>query len=295
MIIAGSIALGLVVALVSWVNLAAYIVKRVVPTDATYAAIAESSQRLTGTDMQFPDVECTPAEWRSDITYKERYAERVFACLDEMWRPAVDGERLDGDLVAPHIDMRLEGDDAPAVCGDGSDAYGASFYCVDNRTIRIWTYEGFNELDLVRVATHEYGHHLQQAMGIESRLSSLVAQESDPYQAILLTRRLEAQAECLSGFSSNHIWPDLAEMSVEEDDIDVGGEDPGDTHPNQANNRMWFNRGMEQGLSSCDTWSAPESEVRGTRQLSVDSIRAVGKANPGRDWSNPPDAVIVSR
>ncbi|OYD60982.1 hypothetical protein [Rhodococcus sp. OK302] len=152
--------LGLVVVLVIGVNLVACIVKRVLPT---YAAVAESSQGLTDTDMQFPDSECTPAEWRSDIAYQERYAEGVFACLDEMWRPAVGGEQLESDLVAPHVDMRLEGDDAPAVCGGGSDAYGASFYCVRNRTIRIWTYEGFNELDLVRVATHEYGHHLQEA------------------------------------------------------------------------------------------------------------------------------------
>ncbi|NMM83025.1 hypothetical protein B2J88_01350 [Rhodococcus sp. SRB_17] len=250
--------LGAVVVLVIGVNLAAYVVKRVLPT---YAAVTESSQRLTATDMHFPDSECTPAEWRADITYQKRYAEGVIACLDEMWRPAVDAERKEGNLSTPHVDMRLEGDDAPVICGEDADDE-TSFYCGRNLTIRIWTYEGFNELDLVRVATHEYGHHLQQAMGIESRLTSLRAQKSDHYEAMLLTKRYEAQAECLSGFSANHVWPDLAEMSVEEDDIDIGGEDPGDTHPRQANNRMWFNRGMQEGLSSCDTWSAPESEVR---------------------------------
>ncbi|MCD2104338.1 hypothetical protein O4214_05320 [Rhodococcus erythropolis] len=40
------------------------------------------------------------------------------------------------------------------------------------------------------------------------------------------------------------------------------GEGAEDTHPSQANNRMWFDRGMQEGLSSCDTWSAPESEIR---------------------------------
>lgn len=259
-IVAGSTALGLVVAAVIGVSLAAYSVKRALLP--TYSAIAESSQLLTATDTPFPDSDCTPAEWRGDITYQQRYAEGLFACLDEMWRPTVDGERGEGALVTPLLDMRLEGDDAPVICGEGADAYGTSFYCGGTRTIRIWTYDSFNELDLVRVATHEYGHHLQQTMGIESRLSSLRGRENDHYQAILLTKRYEAQAECLSGFSSHHIRSDLAELSVQEDDIDVPGEDPEDTHPSQANNRLWFNRGMHEGLSSCDTWSAPESEVR---------------------------------
>lgn len=35
-----------------------------------------------------------------------------------------------------------------------------------------------------------------------------------------------------------------------EDDIDIPGEDPEDTHPSQAINRMWFDRRMQEGLSS---------------------------------------------
>jgi predicted metalloprotease len=90
----------------------------------------------------------------------------------------------------------------------------------------------------------------------------LAAQENDHREVMLMTKRLEAQAECLSGVSANHILPYLAELSVQEDDINIPGEDPEDTHPSQANNRMWFNRGMQEGLSSCDAWNAPESEIR---------------------------------
>ncbi|MDZ7917506.1 MAG: neutral zinc metallopeptidase [Rhodococcus sp. (in: high G+C Gram-positive bacteria)] len=258
-IIVTATAVGLVVVLVVGVNLAASVVKRVLPS---YEAVAETSQRLTDTDMQFPEIDCTPVEWRGDITRQKRYAEGVMACLDEMWSPAVDGELRGGNLVTPHVDMRLEGDDAPILCGEGADVYGISFYCPRNQTIRIWTYDSFNELDLVRVATHEYGHHLQEAMGIESQLSSLAAWENDHREVMLMTKRLEAQAECLSGVSANHILPYLAELSVQEDDINIPGEDPEDTHPSQANNRMWFNRGMQEGLSSCDTWSAPQSEIQ---------------------------------
>lgn len=258
-IIVTSTALGLVVVLFIGVNVAASFARRVLPS---YAAVSETSQRLTDTDTQFPEVDCTPVEWRGDITRQKRYAEGLMSCLDEMWSPVVDKELDGGNLVTPHVDMRFYGDDAPVLCGEGAEEYGVSFYCSRNRTIRMWTYDGFSELDLVRVATHEYGHHLQEAMGLHSQLSLLSRLEEDPWEVMLWTKRLEAQAECLSGFSANHILPYHAEESVVEDDIDIPGEDPEDSHPSQANNRMWFDSGMQEGLSSCDTWSAPESEIR---------------------------------
>ncbi|MCD2104337.1 hypothetical protein O4214_05315 [Rhodococcus erythropolis] len=71
-IIVTSTVLGLVVMLVIGVNVAASFVKRVLPS---YAAVSETSQRLTDTDLQFPQIDCTPVEWRGDITRQKRYAE----------------------------------------------------------------------------------------------------------------------------------------------------------------------------------------------------------------------------
>ncbi|WP_232253046.1 hypothetical protein [Rhodococcus erythropolis] len=132
-IIVTSTALGLVVVLVIGVNVAASFARRVLPS---YAAVSETSQRLTDTDTQFPEVDCTPVEWRGDITRQKRYAEGLMSCLDEMWSPVVDKELDGGNLVTPHVDMRFYGDDAPILCGEGAEEYGVSFYCSRNRTIR---------------------------------------------------------------------------------------------------------------------------------------------------------------
>ncbi len=53
------------------------------------------------------------------------------------------------------------------------------------------------------IVAHEYGHHLQNILGIERRVRSM--QQQNPSQANELSVRMELQADCLAG-----VWGALA-------------------------------------------------------------------------------------
>jgi predicted metalloprotease len=124
------------------------------------------------------------------------------------------------------------------------------------------------------VVAHEVGHHVQNLMGISTRMREL--QQRDPGAANELSVRLELQADCFAG-----IWAHDANQAsnfLEPGDIEEGlgaasaiGDDTlqrnagqavvpdAFTHGSSEQRIRWFTTGFRSGsLEACDTFKAAD-------------------------------------
>ena len=170
-------------------------------------------------------------------------------------------------------------------CGTAQAATGP-FYCPADEKVYIdlgfWDELGRlggSTADFAQayVIAHELGHHVQNLLGIESRVRHLEGQE--PSQRNHLSVDLELQADCFAG-----VWAHSTEQRniVHEADINAGlkaaaavGDDhiqkmtrgtispESFTHGTSAQRQIWFRRGLDDGtVASCNTFKtggqAPE-------------------------------------
>ena len=161
-------------------------------------------------------------------------------------------------------------------CGPASAATGP-FYCTLDRKIYI-DLGFFNQLsqrfgapgDFAQayVIAHEYGHHVQNLLGINRR----VRETSNPANRNELSIRAELQADCFAGvWGHSAFQQDLLEPGDVEEGIGAA-EAVGDdriqatttgrvnpeswTHGSSDQRREWFLRGFESGdPNTCDTFS----------------------------------------
>jgi predicted metalloprotease len=166
-------------------------------------------------------------------------------------------------------------------CGQASSATGP-FYCpLDQKAYVDLTF--FNQLDKqfgapgdfaqAYVLGHEYGHLIQQQLGIEQEVRD--QSQSNPGDANELSVRLELQADCFAGLWGRSLY----EQGVLEDgDLEEGitaAEAVGDdriqqntqgridpesfTHGTSEQRRTWFRKGYDSGdISECDTFAVDE-------------------------------------
>jgi hypothetical protein len=124
------------------------------------------------------------------------------------------------------------------------------------------------------VIAHEVGHHVQNLLGIMSRVQGLQRRANSQQQANTLSVRVELQADCLAGIWANHAHRER--NILEQGDVEGGlnaaaqiGDDrmqkraqgyvvpDGFTHGSAEQRVRWFRRGIESGnLQQCDTFSA---------------------------------------
>ena len=120
------------------------------------------------------------------------------------------------------------------------------------------------------IVAHEYGHHLQNVLGISDQVRQL--EQQNPSQANAYSVRLELQADCLAG-----VWAHDAEArgQLETGDLEEalnaaaavgddriqqqsgGGVNPESfTHGTSEQRQTWFRRGYTTGSSDqCDTFA----------------------------------------
>jgi uncharacterized protein len=167
-------------------------------------------------------------------------------------------------------------------CGSASSATGP-FYCPADQKV-YFDLGFFDELssrfgapgDFAQayVMAHEYGHHVQDALGIMAKVQS----QQTSSNANDLSIRMELQADCLAGVWAHSIWtsPDQSDVqSITEADVreaigaaQAVGDDriqeqatgrinPENwTHGSADQRARWFNTGFRQGNSeACDTFA----------------------------------------
>ena len=168
-------------------------------------------------------------------------------------------------------------------CGQGQAAMGP-FYCPPDQKVYIDLefYETLkNKLgapgDFAQayVIAHEVGHHVQNLLGITTKMDQMRGRVSQTeYNA--LSVRLELQADCFAGVWANHAQ--AARQLLEQGDVEEamnaaakigddalqragGGQVVPDsfTHGTSAQRQRWFNMGLNNGsVKRCDTFSASQ-------------------------------------
>jgi uncharacterized protein len=172
-----------------------------------------------------------------------------------------------------------------SACGYASAAMGP-FYCPPDQKVYI-------DLDFYRdlrsrfaapgdfaqayVIAHEVGHHVQNLLGIEQKVSEARARMSET-DANALSVRVELQADCFAGIWAHQIEANDKSLRLEPGDIEEGltaasaiGDDrlqsettgrvvpDSFTHGSSAQRVRWFQRGLDTGdLEACDTFNAQQ-------------------------------------
>lgn len=172
-------------------------------------------------------------------------------------------------------------DAVQSACGFAQAASGP-FYCPRDEKVYIdlgffrelqSRHQAPGDFAQAYVIAHEIGHHVQNQLGILSKVNSLQQRVSER-EANQLSVRLELQADCLAG-----VWAHHAERSrqiLEQGDIEEAlnaasqiGDDTlqskakgyvvpdAFTHGSSAQRVRWFEQGIRSGsIAQCDTFSA---------------------------------------
>ena len=207
------------------------------------------------------------------------FVSTVLADTDDVWKDVFT--KGGGTYVEPKL-VLFRGTTATA-CGQGQAAMGP-FYCPADQKVYIdlGFYETLkNQLgapgDFAQayVIAHEVGHHVQNLMGITSKMEQMRGRVSQTeYNA--LSVRLELQADCFSGVWANHAQ--AARQLLEQGDVEEamnaaakigddalqrsgGGQVVPDsfTHGTSAQRQRWFNLGLNNGsVKRCDTFAASQ-------------------------------------
>ncbi|HLU75685.1 MAG TPA: neutral zinc metallopeptidase [Nonomuraea sp.] len=206
-----------------------------------------------------------PAITQGGIPRTREYLTAAVACLDKSWKAHFAAGRR--PFRKPQV--RFYEEPELRVCGVPWPEGAAAFYCTDRRVLVFplsgdWI-ENRTDLYPLKVAAHEYGHHLQSLTGIRRHYEARV--KANPRRHAELGRRYELQADCLSGVFLGAVWRSLDRTG---DDwtalLDVtrasGDDDERRSHGKGANRVRWLKRGYQAvSPAACDTWSAPSSAV----------------------------------
>jgi predicted metalloprotease len=209
------------------------------------------------------------------ICSRNAYATESCAALDSLnqtWEPLFAKANVKFEQPTLHF---YQGG-TQSGCGAAQSAMGP-FYCPADQGIYIDTsfYEQLDrELgaggDFARyyVIAHEYGHHVQNLVGLASQVHS--AQQQNASQANSLQVRMELQADCYAG-----VWAGQHRDLIEGGDIEEGltaasaiGDDTlqrsagrqvspeSFTHGSSAQRMEWLKRGLDTGNDeACDTFA----------------------------------------
>ncbi len=204
------------------------------------------------------------------------YMDRLDGSLQEFWAAEFAAA---GQQYQPTTLVLFEGQTQTA-CGTGTEATGP-FYCPADQQAYI-DLDFFRELrsrfgapgDFAQayVIAHEYGHHVQNVLGVSSQVRQ--AQQSDPDAANELSVRLELQADCFAGVWAHAVNESEGAEGLDPGDVEEGlaaasavGDDriqqqagvevdrESWTHGSAEQRSTWFRRGFDGGdVNACDTF-----------------------------------------
>lgn len=184
-----------------------------------------------------------------------------------------------GERYEPPVLVLFEGQ-VQSACGFQSAAVGP-FYCPGDRKVYL-DLTFFRELDQqfgapgdfaqAYVVAHEVGHHIQNVLGVASRVDQMRSRMSET-QANALSVRQELQADCFAGVWGHHA--DKKQL-LDAGDVEEGlqaaaaiGDDrlqkqgqgyiapESFTHGSSAQRVEWLRKGLSSGrIEDCDTFGS---------------------------------------
>ncbi|SEG35819.1 hypothetical protein SAMN05444920_102699 [Nonomuraea solani] len=180
-------------------------------------------------------------------------------CADRFWAARFAAAGL--AYSPPEVTITTGGD---SVCGAITSS-GAQ-YCPEQRTIviRIMKHDLRDpfRMNIAHSVAHEWGHHVQQLIGILDAQSALYAPASDGARK-LLSHRLEMQAECFAGVFYSATLESIKPDIEWRDWIDaVRMADESEIHGKPRNLAFWQDRGFRGGATGfCNTWTARKNKI----------------------------------
>jgi uncharacterized protein len=228
----------------------------------------QSEAAQPGTAVQRP-----PASSSAQPTDEAgRFASKVLRQNEDRWREIF--EKSGGRYQAPHLVLfrgRVQ-----SACGLAQSAMGR-FYCPFDRKIYLDT-SLFAELEKrfhgcsgkacqfskAYVIAREYGHHVQNLLGILPKVQQLQRGLSKT-EANRMQVRVELQADCLAGVWANRqqreaVFLDPGDAEAALTTASAIDDDRGDVVPAHGSSDQrirWFNTGFKNGtIESCNTFAA---------------------------------------
>jgi len=206
-----------------------------------------------------------------------KFVSTVLADTEDVWKDVFS----QGGKAYQEPRLVLFRGTTPTACGTGQSAMGP-FYCPGDQKVYIDLvfYETLrNQLgapgDFAQayVIAHEVGHHVQNLLGITTKMEQMRSRVST-VQYNALSVRLELQADCLAGVWAHHAHN--ARQILDNGDVEEamnaaakigddalqragGGAVVPDsfTHGTSAQRQRWFNTGLQGGsVKGCDTFAA---------------------------------------
>ena len=231
----------------------------------------DPSQLLNGGPGPMPQTRQEAGPRADDADYD--FARRVIGSAEDVWSPLM---RQNGANFSPATFTAYD-NATPTGCGTGQSSAGP-FYCPGDAHIYL-DLSFFNELgqrfgapgEFARayVIAHEYGHHIQNLLGVMDRRGG-PSRGADSASV-----RTELQADCYAGVWAYHANQQFAILqngdvdaalraasSVGDDTLQKEGQGyvvpDSFTHGSSAQRVRWFERGLNGGrMDACDTFSAP--------------------------------------
>lgn len=231
----------------------------------------DPSQLLNGGPGPEPQVRQEQGPRADDADYD--FARRIIGSAEDVWRPLL---RQQGVNFTPATFTAYD-NATPTGCGVGQSAAGP-FYCPSDAHIYLdlaffrelsQRFGAPGEFARAYVIAHEYGHHIQNIMGVMDRRGG--PSRGADSQSV----KTELQADCYAGVWAYHANQQFA--ILQNGDVDGAlraatavGDDTlqkesqgyivpdSFTHGSSAQRVRWFERGLEGGrIEACDTFSAP--------------------------------------
>ena len=200
------------------------------------------------------------------------FYESLLSCLNDAWRPAIESAGYaysEPGLVVFDSDLQTP-------CGNASpeDGRTLAFYCPTDEMLyadvpQMRKFFGENDVAYAIVIGHEFGHHVQNEIGVLDAFEDLTYNRFD--DRLELNRRVELQASCMGGLFLGAV---AESYPMTEDRVrqlsrvsgsfgDEPGADDGDRdHGSGGSNREWINSGFnDNDLAGCNTFAASSTDV----------------------------------
>jgi predicted metalloprotease len=228
------------------------------------------AQQVTQAVPQKPGVAGTPNDEMG------RFVARVIGSTEDAWR--VLFQQQGAQYIEPKLVLYESG--TRTACGMGSATAGP-FYCPPDRTVYLDTsffsllaqrFGAPGDFAQAYVIAHEVGHHVQNQLGIMSKMQEMRPRLSEA-QNNALSVRVELQADCFAG-----VWAYHAQKrgQIEVGDVDEAlraasaiGDDTlqrstqgrvvpeSFTHGSSEQRSRWFRAGLQAGnMAACNTFEA---------------------------------------